>query len=1521
MFNYLMHFTCDCSDSSYIMLFNYINSIRKNELNQGYPAKSEWHTTYQIPKYLCTEGNPNNPQKYALVSKIESFCPTCQNVDPNRAIIMLTVKIPYDESQIDVFSYRYLIMIIRQLLRSQDFVAIECDSMHYNKIGSYFIIETLYSNQLVAYLTDENKARRLVSMPKLVTLSPEWFPAIYLNDRNYVVYEVLNNPLFENDQAIKNAISIGKSGMEKNKVDYRDARDDHAKDRKKYYQEYFKECFKIWINGKLNGFQIVNRLNSVSGMTQLLFASIYRNMYREKALIPTEENQKKLENLLEICCDFSDCILQTAENMISHSKGGVLSIRINENWGKIADTFAASATMDVAKSRYVRISLVDFSDEGILETIQKKTAINGLRLSHVFDAECQCADQVYLDYQDFLSKPDHVIHHYGLSVFSNVVKQYGGCFTVSSCAGGKLSPAQQYTTKASTKISYVGETGRLRIPGTEYDILMVLDEKLMGEEDFCCNPSLLITPDYITQSPTQRIIFTEEIFDFFNKPLSRMIARERRKYAYQALKEYVVKEASEVLAEKLIIAGDNAHSLSDCVFYFRLSNVVENIFGRVEIVAKILLQTVAFLKKKYNVNLHLYGVLYGLSENRIASFVRQYSLFYHRHEGNHLMQNCQLYVVSEDYQSEVLFAGPRLRAISDYCKSRRLVSGTSIGISNILEHVSFRETSDDEADYIEPIVPIPFDLMYRMEVYEGRVNLSSHRKWYYNNLITVLKNDIHGRDLGCCMKDVHIRTEKVHLHTFYEGQLLFSNTYWYHIFADYLYEMILKDDELNKKTKILLYGYETYSEQMLFVATRKLKEQGILAWYALYENPKYITVDATSETRIRYLNSFMEQCGEDDIGIVYIFGIGTTLATLSERMDFQLQNEFKRNGSIEKYSKALKKGYVIIQTRRSDEDNPIYPEIRCDAESHTVQSSKGYLNFLQDKQCRYLATVSTEWSSAESCKYCFPKNYLNELPLIQTNETSTIPLLLIKPSDSDDIGIRFLQEDTYTDSFLGDTRNSKYLYYSHLDRSGNHYQFYIRTANLFNDLLESRNEKLQTWFQKIKEAELTREEIHTRVNKINVIVSPLHFSNETFTAAVNKYVFDGKAYIINFDVKKEFRDSFVAKFRNYRSALEMMSHSKISTKVELNFYFVDDSIVTGATINRAKSLVTSMLGEFSFAERENVSVNLFKGIIVLLDRNSRSTACNFFERRLGCNPIDDENRKKQVILPFYRFIHLNTPSIRSYGDSCPICSQVEKIKRLEQESSLTFVEQHWRKKVKYHSLKKLSDAKKNKQEINKQHEGDALYQERGFRRLQCSEWIWAMLKREKINSNNAKEKLESEIGIWIGRQESSELKIEYLISFLKVISREHIVYQEGINTAALQILLAIFSLFVKDGVQEPVGIYADISHLIEESNIRRNNPQLIYDLYQMVVARLCAMGSMVFCREEQLEACLTTGITLESLCEEYYIHNMDRINGTEDFLIFLCIQMKKMLFVTKDSDFRIERLKEILYKKIKERDL
>lgn len=85
-----------------------------------------------------------------------------------------------------------------------------------------------------------------------------------------------------------------------------------------------------------------------------------------------------------------------------------------------------------------------------------------------------------------------------------------------------------------------------------------------------------------------------------------------------------------------------------------------------------------------------------------------------------------------------------------------------------------------------------------------------------------------------------------------------------------------------------------------------------------------------------------------------------------------------------------------------------------------------------------------------------------------------------------------------------------------------------------------------------------------------------------------------------------------------------------------------------------------------------------------------------------------------------------------------------------------------------------------------------------------------------------------------------------------------------------------------------------------------DHPTLAYALYRIVIARLCTMGSTVFCRKEQLTACLEKGLELEEKAKAA------SSKSVESFSEFLCIQIKKMLFITQDCASRVEELQLVL---------
>lgn len=1092
MISHKAHIECQCTDSVLIDVFNFLDAVFHAE--HGLPPKSGWLPSFAFRLFQCGK----QPQQNTILDSEDSLSHANRflNFGPDnlsKTQIVLTVTIE-DDTNLDIFTYRYFFLIVNLLLRKQDRAYLDCPDTYYHKVGSYFFLQTL--SQAPVELRQRETGGKEKKLPQVFSLSSEWLPAIYLHNRSSELYKALANPLFKDLKQLKMALhtrkeNAGRLHLAQNSKQRKDTLQEPTQEQ---YATWLANYFTGWLNGMLSEVKIEERLNNTPGISQLLFALLCRKIWAQK----NRPSQRDAEKLLEICCDFGDCVLQVAENIVSHTEGGVLSVRVNDNWDKIKDTFQAKNSKDARW--YMRISLVDFSRSSILDNVKSQSGIDELTLPHIF-MEPEASNGVLQEdyqqladtYKQYLNDSEQVIHHYGLAVFRNVVNQYGGCFTVKSSARSTVATGEWYAP-TSERIAFGGaKDDATHIPGSEYDILLPLVKELLEDQEQPGNPSILLDPKYIVPSVSRDIVFEEEISNHFNAPLSKVVraAIGADMAGYQQMKELVVKESARNLADKLL--GKGQEMIENSVFYFYLSDITERVFGRTEIVAKIILQVIAELKtrtkRRDGRQTWLCLVLYGLSESMLMQFTRQFALFYQRNEGNRLMQGCQLYVVSEGYQAEVMFVGTRLSVISDYCKSRRLVTGNSPGISDVLAHIAGRETV--ATSNLEKIEAFPFELLNRMERAKQpkgieQVVLSKHNKWYYKNLETVLKNDIHGGDLGCCLQNVHVRVGGVHLDTFYEGQLLFANLYWYQIFAHHICETVLNDKKIDEDACILLYGYETYSEQMLFSAAQKLREKGRKVYYSVFENPKYITAAELSEQRVRYVEQLLD-ASVQKLCVVYLYGIGTTLATINQKMNTQLEHTFREKGKEELLDRAYKKGMVIVQLSDSG-------RIYCDRENYTVSSLTGELDFLTDKKCSYLMEIQTQWHPTKECPLCLrASSYLNEQPLIQTNETSTVPMILIKPKQRAASKIRFKQTGSYTQSFLQDPGSAEYLYYCHLNRSENHYQFYIRTATLLNDYLQRDNKQLNAWFKEIRAKEVECAQ-STGAAKINIIVSPQHFS-------------------------------------------------------------------------------------------------------------------------------------------------------------------------------------------------------------------------------------------------------------------------------------------------------------------------------------------------------------------------------------------------------------------------------------------
>ena len=1161
-----------------------------------------------------------------------------------------------------------------------------------------------------------------------------------------------------------------------------------------------------------------------------------------------------IDELFQQCYDCFELTYQLLENAQYYSEsGGLLSIRANDKTDNLPFEFNRNI------KNYFRISIMDCSKASILDNIQKQSGIKELTLDNVFgNSESE-------EYREYLQKENNVIHHYGLSALTSLVAANDGIFWVVSslhsnvgedkvcprerCMKVEKSEADENKEKGESSIGLrEGYEKLAHVPGTFYEIVLpILSEKRVKKAVGIASIDFAYRTDELPESIECAFDWNKYFIGktYFNDGESKMKAvEELSKILYEGRREQ----------NKLLI--------------FDLTKV-DMLLSNYEIIAKATMRAIV----NYRAN-RSFAVLVP-DKQCLIKLVRQFALFYNKYGCNEYLQDCQIYIrecrqTSAAYvPAEAILAGDSIDSVYESSVAFQLNSGFPAELFHFFEHLGKRnqKKKNVEVGGKRPLVKlIPF---------EDVIKVNGEFAWL-SKLKHVIRTDVHESYLGCRMPNVHVPVSKhaVHLSDFYEAQFLFANAYWSNKFAQFLLNQFVT---VKKDSKILLVGYETYSEPLMCRLKAKLIEAGVKkenVHYVIVENKKYVTGKHKAGERLHYEDGIgnilkVNSLSREDVTVMFVVGISVTLSTfrqMYEKLFSSLMQQTKcKEEDIKEYFKKIhvlccSVLQIVAPPNRKAFQNEIITVIEKEKEVRPTNSNADE----PIQTVKYLCSAETEWYNPHSCPLCFPERGTKELPLLQLDETSVIPFQLIE-SRLYDAAEREEFPRTYHCDFTAREENRAYLSYGHVERGDNHFQYYVRTRDFLAYSFEhdTPNEGIYRWLANIKQSlQIGKESRRT----LNIIVTSSHFSNQKLVNKVNECVFGNNAYIIDFNVKKEFRSNFEAKFSNYKDFIRTLNEFVCREAYEeklpptIHCYFVDDCIISGETFNRSKDLLKGLFDEYCCLasdekERQRVEVCLFKGIIVAIDRNSTNSKKFFLEKS---EVFEDEEIKN--LYPFYSYIELDIPSIRTYGDSCPLCKKISDSKAMLANCQLNDMDYTWREKGFYHRLRTIYDLEENSETTS---------QIRNFRRLQCENDLWKAMKKARYSGESIETKILDCIRQRVSRTKGEKEKIEYAISYLKVLSRPFLYYREIMKPIALNVLKNCYFLFV-EGICDGHEFYRTLAKLIKSPSVETRNS--IADLYKLIIVRLCSIYSnfLIDTQEHYGEKLRRAFSKLKELCGEEY---------------------------------------------------
>lgn len=709
---------------------------------------------------------------------------------------------------------------------------------------------------------------------------------------------------------------------------------------------------------------------------------------------------------------------------------------------------------------------------------------------------------------------------------------------------------------------------------------------------------------------------------------------------------------------------------------------------------------------------------------------------------------------------------------------------------------------------------------------------------------SVLGEDLQKSDaFGCKIINCHTHAgSKIHFNDFVEAELLFHNSNYNKSFAkltcDWIRESYFDSQEENDLKNLLLIGYEKYSELYLQELNDLIKERlGVKCGYCVYETVAETQLDGSRKNEIKlrnfekYINGqLILKCVSDtgeknnvkdmsaEINIfdirhtlcVFIVPINTTLSTM-DKMVAKFCQGISSNEDTKAELNKLHREHICLITLRNNSTN-INDYWKFDSDNiNWLIPRKGRFEYLTDThKIRNLVSIPSVWSLARNCEKCYPDSIEKEEPMFGVNRGSVVPMLkvgtakILTPIDC-------VKKEKSIQNLLKVCALSECLFYKHILRGENHYQYYLNT----DKFIKNNCSDVVAYLESIKDRVIKQD---NDVQVFDFLVAPRHESNAEWVHLVHKKVFNGAARVIYFDVEKEYRSNLKAKYSDLICGL--MNIKESNQKFLVRFHFVDDTIQSGANFLRAKNLITSLSNGLK-------NVNIFESVFILINRLS----------------LDSRKFYSEDVNKFFYYTDVNISPMRSYEDACTLCKLIADYHHIRSQCATNKMAEVCTQVIDDHRLYPFSNQRQSNEEDSWSCQEKKLVffithllNERISNNLILEE----IEKAFPIDSERDSQEIEKLITLYFDNGEkiiseyTSFIKIDILVwkvAFIKAISRPFFIYHIRQRQAAFAFCIKMLNELLKNDcsvndcvlVQTLVKALADLNanYLIRRETLKK----------------------------------------------------------------------------------------------------
>lgn len=598
-----------------------------------------------------------------------------------------------------------------------------------------------------------------------------------------------------------------------------------------------------------------------------------------------------------------------------------------------------------------------------------------------------------------------------------------------------------------------------------------------------------------------------------------------------------------------------------------------------------------------------------------------------------LNDNLQIYLHADNGLDDLVISGGNQQSIIrnalQYCY---LKESTLVFLKEYAKRMQGNEYQSNKKRELFPFDVLLCQTESKMTLFEQYIEMISQ-----NSLTTI-------DGAGYLLSDTHMRLgNKVHLKEFYEISILFRKLRIARKIALLIIRrMIAEGVRLNGN--FLFYGYASYSRAILTTLSEIVKcyqKKEYFVGFAVYQNDIMIqrTLTHISPNVQMYFNEKIP--ANMNVKIVQIVPIISTLTTFKKMWDM-----FNETYTEKKKMNNLIKNYTLFWVRDlQKKENESFPTEIEHEYWERIEGDRRIKTSLIKPNPQFFCCKKIQWFNPLNCKQCYPANVVDEIALVETDVTSTVPSLqldLSMPKQTEKV-----ESEKQIVNEIRIINLKDCVYYGHISRDGNHFQYYIDTTQYFH----SQKKNIAEWLGNLQKKQNNK----SKLKVLNIIVTPQHHTNVEFGHYVNNCFFNGNADFITIDSTKEYRSNIIAKYADVRAAIIVATELGIAVK----FSYVDDTIITGTTYRRVNNLLHSLLPE------EIRCPIQFDHVFVLVNRMSLYSKMDYV---------------KNVEEDFHSFVDISISSVRNFGDSCAMCTLQKNSELFFKRSSTAVISRYWDKK-------------------------------------------------------------------------------------------------------------------------------------------------------------------------------------------------------------------------------------------------